>query len=54
MRIIKVKDLLELVDGLREKGYDVDQMDLVVGDEFNYKDPVWAFQVLEKEILLEV
>jgi len=54
MRELKVKDLLEVVDALREKGYDVDSFKLLVSTGGVFEDPVWALQVLEDAILLEV
>lgn len=52
MRKLKVKDLLELIDGLREKGYDVDNM-LLTHDDFFEWHTFWGVQVIEDRIYLE-
>lgn len=44
MRKLKVKDLLEVIDGLRQSGYDVDNMSLSTGDVYEY-DTFWAISV---------
>lgn len=54
MRELKVKDFLEVVDALREKGYDVDSFKLLVNEGDVFDDPVWGLQVLKDAILLEI
>jgi len=53
MRELKVKDLLEVVDALREKGYDVENMLLTTEDFWEWQS-FWGIQITENRIHLEM
>jgi hypothetical protein len=57
-REIKLKDLVDLYEALKDKQYDVDNMVLLVGQSGpsgKTEDTVWGIQVLDyHQILLEV
>jgi hypothetical protein len=58
MREITVKDFNEVIDGLKQKGYDTDSMTILVASRpegHYYEDEVWGIQVPDKfQILLEI
>lgn len=56
MRKLKVKDFVETIDALREKGYDVDNMEIHIvfrNDHHYSEDPAWSLLVTDSKILLE-